>query len=881
MAAAAPPTVAPAAPSPVVPAAAVAHAEFVLSPACASGSKGTELGEGLEGYQDHVSDRAGRIRRKVKQAWSMPYRAWRWLVDRVLLTLHFAATLGLLVLAISFQYAAPSASLGQNPAFKWLYLGAGTLGGLWPLYVAEYSLYAVLDQLKDSGTLLTELADFASAAKGHLAHIGAVTFALLLDYQIFKLAFDSTGNFYFQRTCIALLAIEIAAVAHALLLKVVLRAVFEVRNRKLVQDSLFHVEVARLLTAPTPRQLRVQAEGATAAASNQAPAAPAAGSGSESRSRANASIAAAPAALANAAATAVSGGRSEGRGGDVMLTTVLPPLLLPPDEAAFAAAQRGGSPTYMLESGSFWTQVAYVRTHNFSLFSQARLCDVAKVESAEDLARAALDRLYAQKVTLHRMALKADIVNAMAAARDESFDAELGYLQRDIMSTESDGALQVPLEGMAAMHPMPRISGAVIQPDTFPLSGFPVHSLARAALPPLAGTALGGYTAIPSAAVIADGPDLVRSARLSLALKGGAIPASMPAARGIDVTLGSSATAAAAPIATALERELYRLPLVEALMAQLVALNGAQQILTLADVRSCFFSDEDASATFSLLDQDQDGSITRAEVVSGFVLLFHHWESSQKALQSYGGISGAISILSNIARCMLLFFVVLAIYNVPINDVVIVPLTTLVVGFSFALSTVITDLIDSLVFTLGILPWDVGDRVQVSSVNSGATIVVYKMHLYTTEFMDLENKHLCVRNCDMISSTIVNLHRSGEALAYVTFVADAGFTQTQLETLRARLVQYALFHPLGWKPGPCVFTAFSDTTPNVVTVTVMATHRTAWQEGKTWGDKNDLALWLVGSLQEMGVQYRLVEQKVRLQPHPQTALSPCPLNSLR
>ena len=52
-------------------------------------------------------------------------------------------------------------------------------------------------------------------------------------------------------------------------------------------------------------------------------------------------------------------------------------------------------------------------------------------------------------------------------------------------------------------------------------------------------------------------------------------------------------------------------------------------------------------------------SLCREEFVSSMKIMFTAWVSTQKALESYGGISGAISIMANIIYGLLVAIIVL------------------------------------------------------------------------------------------------------------------------------------------------------------------------------------------------------------------------------
>lgn len=498
----------------------------------------------------HVAERAGRARRTARHSWSLPYRAWRWVFDRVIMTLQFGLAVVLVLLALLFQFLLPDRGFGDNPAYKWLYLCGGTVAVLFPLRAAEWAFFALLERVKGAGSVISEVVDFAGAANGHLAHICAVIFALLLKYVLFQLQFSDAGNFWFVRTCAALIFFKaFFFVGYNVVLKIILRAIYTSKHRKRVEDCLFHVESARFLTAPTPLQMRLYEEWLAeqrrleaemvAARSGAGEAGKQHGRGWRSKRRvtSDGGVAAggkdgrrAGAAAGTLAADTGAAAQSSKplEGGDAgssktlgALTSAVsarnrlrspPPVLAlldsqtgqgddaDPDKAAaadgiaalqralsaggsmrsgsewqtasgagaageeggpellphpahpqrlpwateppipvaledFASLQRVGSPTYLLDSDSFWTQLAYVRSRYFSLYSgRARLCDVASGEAVEEFAKSAFDRLAAEKLALERLRLKAALLAALER------DREQWYAMQEAAAAEAEAA---------------------------------------------------------------------------------------------------------------------------------------------------------------------------------------------------------------------------------------------------------------------------------------------------------------------------------------------------------------------------------------------------------------------------------------------------------
>jgi len=229
------------------------------------------------------------------------------------------------------------------------------------------------------------------------------------------------------------------------------------------------------------------------------------------------------------------------------------------------------------------------------------------------------------------------------------------------------------------------------------------------------------------------------------------------------------------------------------------ALGAVPPALTFDEVAQRFHFRADAKAAYRLLDLDANGMVSRDEFANSLLLMHQAWASTKTALASYSGIGGAIRILANAVYWVLQVIVVLAIYDVNLNNV-LVPMTTLVIAFGFAVGPTIQRIIDSLLLILIVAPFDVGDRVTVATVAGGAVVTVAKIYLMATEFVDASNRRVIARNADLVGQTIVNLRRSGEANITLKWSVDAAVSTAQLRALRDAVVGYIQTNAVCWKP---------------------------------------------------------------------------------
>lgn len=127
----------------------------------------------------HIANRASEARREAQHTWTWPYRIWRALLDRLVLTTTFALAILLILIGALLHQVYPDRTIWGSPAWQWLYLVGALVAALLPLTILEWMFFLLLEKsVSCCGVVGAEVLSFAYCAKGHLAHIGVVIFAL-------------------------------------------------------------------------------------------------------------------------------------------------------------------------------------------------------------------------------------------------------------------------------------------------------------------------------------------------------------------------------------------------------------------------------------------------------------------------------------------------------------------------------------------------------------------------------------------------------------------------------------------------------------------------------------------------------------------------------
>ena len=182
----------------------------------------------------HILNRVKRARRGRQVGECKQVQTW--FLTHVMATWAFALAVVFVALGLLFQFQFPWAAFGENSASSWMYFLGGCCGVYLPLSLAEQALFYVFDYIarvsSGSSVLISELVDFADAARGLIAYIALVVMALLLRGVIFQLAFDPDSLFYFDATMASLLVIMAGLIIKKAALKATLRKLYVRKHQK-------------------------------------------------------------------------------------------------------------------------------------------------------------------------------------------------------------------------------------------------------------------------------------------------------------------------------------------------------------------------------------------------------------------------------------------------------------------------------------------------------------------------------------------------------------------------------------------------------------------------------------------------------------------------
>jgi hypothetical protein len=569
-----------------------------------------------------------------------------------------------------------------------MYLFGGTFAVLYVLEAAVWAAYSLANAMLRCcrSSWLEDALSFANAVRKHIAYLGTVVFTLLLKTTIFNLSFSDEGEFFFVATCASLIFWCAAIMVRNIALQIVLRALYRKRQSKPVADALFYAEAVWRLTDPN--------------STSECPA---------------------------------------------ELTSTVPTILLENDSFWTQAEHIKASYINAFdENGRLLPIKTVEQMHTVSKHAFDRLYEHAVVYRRYHIKKAIVDYLLddfkaiedARKAREAVMQQRASMKIQRKSTTDlvgKGFFNKHGHSSHklkpikspvpesppDAITEQSSGKLRrtysagnlvvtPPSDGsQPAAQPSPSASSKTVGRATSKKASGESKQLPPSMLPPAITTTAPASTTATTMATkmvptvkeeyyfepvtvddIPDVPDVSRWMTLGrhlLALKAkygfhpdvySNNPDDMPHEHE-PMTSGFPATAHILEQVVAWEQELVDLA------------TTSKATLRLQDIQACFGTDRDAAAAFRLLDLDGNGSVSRDEFIGSTTIMFNAWTNAQSASQSYGGISGAIQILVNVAYWITLILVVMAIFKVNLNQV-LVPLTTTMIGMCSFLPVYVT-----------------------------------------------------------------------------------------------------------------------------------------------------------------------------------------------
>ncbi|KAI0367005.1 hypothetical protein BV20DRAFT_971103 [Pilatotrama ljubarskyi] len=287
------------------------------------------------------------------------------------------------------------------------------------------------------------------------------------------------------------------------------------------------------------------------------------------------------------------------------------------------------------------------------------------------------------------------------------------------------------------------------------------------------------------------------------------------------------------------------------LFSALSDVHPPRQHLVVEDFYPYFPNVADAHAAFALFDKDGNGDISKREMREAVRRIYRERKALTASLKDVGSAVAKLDFVMLSVVLMIFIFICLLIFNRNNTIASLVPLATIIVGFSFIFGHSAQTLFESLIFIFSTHVFDVGDLVLIDD----QPLFVREFGLFSTTFRRVDGMEIIAPNSLLASSKLVhNLRRSSSMWETTNLMVSYDTPLDVIEQLRLRLQAYVAANSREWS-GVLVNIDKMEY-QNAIHLIIAMEHRPNWQDwGGRWQRRTDFMRNLKAVLEELDVRY--------------------------
>ncbi|KAL0564353.1 hypothetical protein V5O48_017691 [Marasmius crinis-equi] len=228
------------------------------------------------------------------------------------------------------------------------------------------------------------------------------------------------------------------------------------------------------------------------------------------------------------------------------------------------------------------------------------------------------------------------------------------------------------------------------------------------------------------------------------------------------------------------------------------------------------------------------------------------------SLKDVGSVVAKLDAVLIVIALLVIVFVCLLIFNKNNTLASLVPLATVVLGFSFIFGHSAQTLFESLIFIFSTHVFDVGDLVIIDD----QTLTVKEFGLFSTTFRRVDGTEIVAPNALLASAkTIHNLRRSGSMGETTPLMVAYDTPLEVIEELKIRLNQYITDNNREWVSSAVLIDKMEF--QNAIHLIICMEHRPNWQDwGGRWARRTKFMRNLKTILEDLDVRYTMPVQPV-------------------
>jgi len=210
--------------------------------------------------------------------------------------------------------------------------------------------------------------------------------------------------------------------------------------------------------------------------------------------------------------------------------------------------------------------------------------------------------------------------------------------------------------------------------------------------------------------------------------------------------------------------------------------------------KECFYpyfpSREKANAAFNLFDADNSNTVDKKEFVHVILSFYNSRKSLSSGIKDLNTSVASIGTLFDIFTVLILIWVILGIFQVPLESYII-SASSLLLAMAFMITNAANNFFVCIVYLFFSHPYDVGDLIMIKD----QTYSVKKINILTTVLVGADGRETMFQNSCLATETIVNLNRSKDFSETISVRVPLEIGQDKLNLLEESLLEFVKSKP--------------------------------------------------------------------------------------
>ncbi|WFD44582.1 hypothetical protein MPSI1_003250 [Malassezia psittaci] len=277
-----------------------------------------------------------------------------------------------------------------------------------------------------------------------------------------------------------------------------------------------------------------------------------------------------------------------------------------------------------------------------------------------------------------------------------------------------------------------------------------------------------------------------------------------------------------------------------------------------------YFKDQQrASDAFRIFDQDQSGEISREEMRTTLQEIFEERAMLNGSIQDMRSAFRNLDSVLLFLALIVVIFIWLLIFTGSQGVSNLLPLSTIILGFSFVFGNSAKNIFESMIFIFSTHPYDVGDLVCIGDT----WMFVTAFGMISTHFVTVFNQVVIAPNAELASGKpIFNARRSGAQWDVINLQVGFDTPVKKIDQLREGLTEFCQANDKKWGGG---LELLYDSVRNMnsIGLIVAVQHKNNWQNWLArWNNRDEFMKHIKNLTQELGITYQPPTQPISFMP---------------